>query len=538
MRTADPVDEWRDTVQGYQMSKTNLQFNQEPVKHVRHGEIKQIETMYNPILQQYTDPGLERDVKQMERSNLVDTLAKNKDRALRYEQTFDVINFDDKLKGLEDKEGYPKPKSQNKNVVGGTKTFTEYNILSNLPFQEHHYLPPEQRPPLPKEKPKKNVKVTTTGLRDYNIITNRYLELHDEKIDVDKEIERLNAAKKYWKTHNFDPLTIAYCDPDKEQQFQETKKEEERTHGQDWVQKLPKSWKEEGGLYNPINGRIEDEKRLYEKDLKDKNKRKRFELRYDMEKQFRKQALGEEERSSKISLNKVNVQRFKDTTNRGFDILTNKHFNNASDSGSKTVYEPNVKPPPSTWTKIKNTSNAFADFKSGSSHGFSRQASGSEPKMLDDVVDGGDLNDRLYDTVHDEFMKTSIERRSKRLMKGSKTMSNFHKTNNNLNNQAAKFANERKGNEARVPVKATADIAPIQTETHVPVPPINRESNQSALRKSMNASSRHSNIGAGKGATAIRTGRDIMSQTPKSKHTSMVSSNRAIRTGAFQRIKA
>lgn len=52
---------------------------------------------------------------------MLNILAKNKvslflfyhnyqDRALRYEQTYDVINFDNKLKGLEDKPDYPKEK--------------------------------------------------------------------------------------------------------------------------------------------------------------------------------------------------------------------------------------------------------------------------------------------------------------------------------------------------------------------------------------------------------------------------------------------
>ena len=214
MQAVDPIDEWRSTIQGYEMSKTGLNFRVQPQRRVTHTEIKKIETMYNPILQTYSDPSLENNVRKQEREMLIDTLAKNKDRALRYEQTFDVINFDDKLKGLEGKEGYPKPKGKNKNVVGGTKVFTEYNILSNMPFTDHHYLPPGERPPPPKEEPKKNFKVTTTGLRDYNIISNRYLELHDEKIDVDKDIERLNAAKKYWKTHNFDPINVEYYDPD------------------------------------------------------------------------------------------------------------------------------------------------------------------------------------------------------------------------------------------------------------------------------------------------------------------------------------
>lgn len=529
MKTVDPVDDWRNTVQDYQMSKTNLNFRQEPVKHVRHHEIKQIETMYNPILQQYTDPKLENQVKRAEKDNLIDTLAKNKDRALRYEQTFDVINFDDKLKGLENKEGYPKPKSQNKNVVGGTKTFTEYNILSNLPFTEHHYLPPDQRPPPPKEKEKKNAKVTTTGLRDYNIITNRYLEFNDEKVVVDKEIERLNAAKKYWKTHNYDPVNIQYYDPDVENEYQKTRKEKEKTHGQDWVQKLPKSWKEEGGLYNPINGKIEDEKRLWERDLKEKNKRKRFELRYDMERKVHKQALGEEERQSKISLNKINVQRFRDTTDRGFDILTNKHFNNAADKESKVVHEPQVKPPPSTWTKIKNSSNAFDEYEPVASFP-SNHDNGSEPKKMDDAI-SGDLNDRVYDTTHTEFENREIERRSKRLMKGSKTMMNFHKPTNTL-------ASKPRIDPVDITSKNVRDFIPPQAARKQPsATPVARQTNESALRRSSNYSAKPSLGSQIQASAASRVGQKIMDQ-PQSKRSSLAASSRAIRTGAFQRLQA
>ena len=122
------------------------------------------------------------------------------------------------MKGLEDQPGYPKEEKKASDKVGGTLTFTDYNIISNKGFNEHHYLPPEQRPPAPKEDPNpaKNKKVTTTGLRDYNIISNRYLELHDEKMQVDQEVQRLDAAKKYWKTHDFDPVNGEYYDPDKE----------------------------------------------------------------------------------------------------------------------------------------------------------------------------------------------------------------------------------------------------------------------------------------------------------------------------------
>lgn len=156
MQTVDPVDEWSQTIKNYEMSKTGLQFTQQPVKHVRHSEIKKIETMYNPILQWYTDPHIEKEAKSQEKLSFIDTLAKNKDRALRYEQTFDVINFEDKLKGLENEEGYPKPKVLTKNVTGGGKSLTEYNIISNLSFNEHHYLPADKRPPPLQEKEQKS----------------------------------------------------------------------------------------------------------------------------------------------------------------------------------------------------------------------------------------------------------------------------------------------------------------------------------------------------------------------------------------------
>lgn len=459
---------------------------------------------------------------------------------------------------MENQEGYPKPKGQNKNVVGGTKTYTDYNILSNLPFTEHHYLPPGQRPPPPEEKPRKNVKVTTTGLRDYNIVTNRYLELHEEKIHVDKDIERLNAAKKYWKTHDYDPLNVEYYDPDKEQQFRETRKQEQKTHGQDWVQKLPKSWKEEGGLYNPVNGRIQDEKRLYERDLKEKNKRKRFELRYDMEHQARQRGLSQEERSNQVAVNRINLQRFKDTTDRGFDILTNKQFNNPSEEGSKTLYQPFVKPPPSTWTKVKNTSNAFHEIKSGSSNDTLSRAAPSEnnekastARKLGEIPESGELNNKFFESANEDFARSKeVERRSRRLAKGSKTMSNFHKSTRSQPpievqkpvERAVHNSSQQHQVVPKVDPSYAKEITPAklgkldETNATSNVAADPKATNEAAFRKSINSSSRRSQKVGSTHSMASRTGRNIVAQTPKSKQSSMLSSNRQIRTGAFQRI--
>ena len=62
-----------------------------------------------------------------------------------------------------------------------------------------------------------------------------------------------------------------------------TRDDEAKIHGQDEVNKLPLIVRTDGLMYNPVNMKIEDEKRLYERDLREKNKRARYEVRYDVE---------------------------------------------------------------------------------------------------------------------------------------------------------------------------------------------------------------------------------------------------------------
>lgn len=89
-------------------------------------------------------------------------------------------------------------------------------------------------------------------------------------------------------------------------------------------------------MYNPINMKIEDEDRLYERDLREKNKRRRFEVRYDVEQMTRKDGLAEQDRQDHHKLNKVSHARFKEELERGFDILTNDPLNGPE--ASKTMY--------------------------------------------------------------------------------------------------------------------------------------------------------------------------------------------------------
>ena len=61
-----------------------------------------------------------------------------------------MINFENKLKGLESKPDYPKEKPWY--FRPGKDTNVDYNILSNMGMTDHYFDAPEKRPPPAEEK--------------------------------------------------------------------------------------------------------------------------------------------------------------------------------------------------------------------------------------------------------------------------------------------------------------------------------------------------------------------------------------------------
>ena len=86
-------------------------------------------------------------VQRVEQQNMTNVLAGNRDRALRYEQTYNVLTFDNKLKGLEHRDNYPKEKPWY--FRPGKDSSADYNIISNYPMTEHHFQPPGEKRPGP-----------------------------------------------------------------------------------------------------------------------------------------------------------------------------------------------------------------------------------------------------------------------------------------------------------------------------------------------------------------------------------------------------
>ena len=141
---ANGYNEWASSVNQYATAKQNFQGQAEPYRKVTSEFVKKQEVQYNPITQTFTDPQRETQVRNVEQRNMVEVLAQNKDRALRYEQTYNILNFDNKLKGLENRPDYPKEKPWY--YRPGKDTIVNYNIISNIDMRDHHFQPPEKRP--------------------------------------------------------------------------------------------------------------------------------------------------------------------------------------------------------------------------------------------------------------------------------------------------------------------------------------------------------------------------------------------------------
>lgn len=211
---------WRNNIHQYEQEKKNLQWGSNPQpKFITNKMVKDKEHVFNPISQKYYEESRNSQIKFEESKKLVSAIANGYDNKLRMEQTFDIVNLKDKLKGFEGHSNYPKPKKDNVNKKNLEVSRVNYNILSNITLDKHHYLPEECRPKIEEKNQNKSNKINLVNYKDYNLITNKYTFNHEEKAKVDMEIEKYAAAQNYWKIHDYNLITGKYYDKEKDTQM-------------------------------------------------------------------------------------------------------------------------------------------------------------------------------------------------------------------------------------------------------------------------------------------------------------------------------
>jgi hypothetical protein len=116
------------------------------------------------------------------------------------------------------------------------------------------------------------------NVKDFDIVNNYYYEGHEEKVAREEEEGRARAVDKYWRTHDFNPLIGRFYDPDKEEQFLEAREQQAQAHGSTWANRLPQSYRMREQVVIDPSKDIPEQVRML--DLKRKNAKKRYEMRY------------------------------------------------------------------------------------------------------------------------------------------------------------------------------------------------------------------------------------------------------------------
>jgi hypothetical protein len=219
--------DWSKNIKQYEHDKKNLLWGANPKPTIiTHKIMKERENIFNPISQKYYNDSYNETLKSKEREFQISEASKNYDKALRNEQTYNIVNLKDKLLGFELHADYPKYKDDIKKKKLESSNAT-YNIISTISLDKHNYLPPEKRPKFQEESNEiKPHKVNAQNYKDYDIISNKYRINHEAKSKADYDISRINAAKNYWKTHDFDFIQNRYLDENKEAQYQKMKIED------------------------------------------------------------------------------------------------------------------------------------------------------------------------------------------------------------------------------------------------------------------------------------------------------------------------
>ena len=364
---------WAEEINKYYNDKKILKWGYNPKQElVKEKHVKSQDLVFNPITQKYSDKNFEKELRRQEKSNMINSIAQGYDNELRVIQTFDIINLKDKLNKLKNNSDYPNDikqyhgaKRKKLNISSGERN---YNLLSNINLNLHHFDKPENRPLIKDEiNNKKKIKLGSfVEYKDYDIISNKYNNFDKEKRELDLKLSIAEITNKYLKSRDYDAIKGIYVDSEKEKKFQEELKNK--------IEKI-KNIKRDT-IFNPFNNEIYNKEKYDELNQKAKNRIYRYTIKQKMDNYYHQAELKNDIIKNNSLKTKVSYNKFKEIDKRGYDILNGKNnFNHYKNSlECRNIQRP--------WEMIKNGLNENQTIKF---------------KKIYDCYDYEDVNQRFKD---------------------------------------------------------------------------------------------------------------------------------------------
>jgi hypothetical protein len=322
-----------------------------PAIRVTHGVVRAQERVFDPLVQRFRDPEVELYSRSREENARVGHLNRAHDIQILREQPWNLLTNASRLEGV-DQGIDPVTLTHTRARHGRSKmpdTLVDYNIVSNLNMEEHHWAPPDERPvAVPKEP--RNRKIPAYLQKDYNVVNNRYLHDHENQLARDKELNKLQATAKYRERNRFNPLTQQYTDGDENlrmRSWEESHKIEAVEQAQ--AQIPPTSKHRASAYWNVINHRQANADTLKMIDLAEDERKERYKNRYIVENNLHVRDIQSDQIDNERRLNRINHENFAEPLRRGFDIVTGEGFNGQN---SKPPYLPFTTPNPDVWERV------------------------------------------------------------------------------------------------------------------------------------------------------------------------------------------
>lgn len=328
--------DWGDDLRAYERSKrheVHPKRMEEPDLVIPRGVVANAERDFNPITQRFADKAYEHDLKKYEKQVAVEHLNRAEDLQILREQPYNVVNHASRLHGVESimspsskRAGGPQEKRSMKVFPDTYQGRVDFNILSNRGYDEHHWAREDERPMPPLRLPRAR-EVPAMTVREFNILSNRYLEHHDEKNTRDEHLTKLESTVKDQSRNRFNPVTQTFKNQEEEDRMQVMDAlHEQEIRDRRAAQEPPTLKHRPQAYFNPVNHAFIDEERVKWVDLANDERKLRYRTRYIAEHDKHNRDLAQDHQDEQRKMNRIHFDRYRTQIKRGHDIISNQHF--------------------------------------------------------------------------------------------------------------------------------------------------------------------------------------------------------------------
>jgi hypothetical protein len=321
---------------------------------LRQGDILMAERAFNPLSQRWLDDDKEAKQRDFEKQEQRKFLNRARDMQIMRNGNTHIISMERRTAPLEKKkEGSHPIINSDVNTMSMPSTMVDYNIVSNLPHEIHHWAKPEERPLCAQRNPSVR-KVQACQLRDFNIVTNRYKENHEDKAGRDARLNALESTHKYREKCCFDPVSQSY----NEKEF------EERARCCDDAREVEVCLRQLAVLpptnrirltahYDMITHQADEEgaQSLQLYDALEHQRKSRYKARHVDEHTQKMRNVTMEDVGANQRHEQVAHERWLESTGRGYNLVTNRVYGDGPKF--EKVYEPFTTPNKTLWEMVE-----------------------------------------------------------------------------------------------------------------------------------------------------------------------------------------